>query len=73
VDERDVLSAWRNLFAGKPVTGKSLKAAEAMLDGLEGESPLHIRLAGELEELKKRSADLLASAQSNGRRRSRGK
>jgi len=55
VDERAVLNAWRNLFAGKPITAESLNAAETMLDGLNGESPLHIRLASELEELKKRS------------------
>jgi hypothetical protein len=58
VDERDVLNTWRNLFVGKPITAESLNAAEEMLDGLSGESPLHIRLASELEELKKRSASV---------------
>jgi len=55
VDERDVLNTWRNLFVGKPITAESLHAAETMLEGLSGESPLHIRLASELAELKKRS------------------
>ena len=55
MDERDVLNAWRNLFVGKPVTADSLNAAESMLDGLNGESPLHVRLAGELAELKERA------------------
>jgi hypothetical protein len=55
VDEREVLRAWRNLFVGKPITVDSLNEAETLLDGLSGESPLHIRLATELGELRKRS------------------
>jgi len=61
VDERDVLNAWRNLFAGKPITPDSLSAAETLLDGLNGESPLHIRLATELAELKRRSEGVVAA------------
>ena len=53
MDEREVTIAWRNLFRGKEVTSKSLAEAEALLDGLSGESPLHFRLATELEELRK--------------------
>lgn len=53
MDERDVINSWRNLFRGKEVTTDSLATAEAMLDGLSGESPLHIRLAQELEELRR--------------------
>jgi hypothetical protein len=53
VDERDVRNAWRNLFHGQEVTSESLAKAEALLDGLSGESPLHFRLAKELEELRK--------------------
>jgi hypothetical protein len=53
VDERDVLLAWRNLFHGNEPTGETLAKAEALLEGLTGESPLHLRLANELEELKK--------------------
>lgn len=56
MDERDVLLAWRGLFLGKEVTPASLDKAEELLDGLSGESPLHIRLANELAELKKRTA-----------------
>jgi len=56
VDEREVLRAWRNLFDGNEVTPVALDKAEELLDGLSGESPLHIRLANELEELKKRAA-----------------
>jgi len=53
VDERDVRNAWRNLFQGQEVTSDSLAKAEALLDGLSGESPLHFRLAKELEDLRK--------------------
>jgi hypothetical protein len=53
VDERDVMNSWRNLFHGKEITADSLAKAEALLDGLSGESPLHLRLAKELEELQK--------------------
>jgi hypothetical protein len=53
VDERDVINNWRNLFQGKEVTTDSLAKAEALLDSLSGESPLHLRLAKELEELQK--------------------
>lgn len=56
MNERDVLLSWRNLFLGKEVTPASLAEAEELLDGLPGESPVHVRLANELEELKKRAA-----------------
>ncbi|MFO0790700.1 MAG: hypothetical protein U0805_14685 [Pirellulales bacterium] len=52
MDERDVLNAWRLLFRSQPVTADTLTKAESLLDGLSGESPLHLRLAGELDELK---------------------
>ncbi len=53
MDEREVLLAWRSLFVGKQATPETLAEAEALLDGLSGESPLHLRLAGELAELAK--------------------
>lgn len=53
MDERDVRNAWRNLFHGQEVTSDSLAKAKALLDGLSGESPLHFRLAKELEDLRK--------------------
>jgi hypothetical protein len=53
LDERDVTRAWQNLFKGKEVTPDSLVKAEELLDGLSGESPLHLRFANELAELKK--------------------
>lgn len=53
VDEREVLRTWRDLFHGNPTTPETLAKAEALLEGLSGESPLHLRLANELEDLKK--------------------
>ena len=52
LDERDVMNRWRILFHGKEITTESLAEAEALLDGVSGESPLHIRLAKELEEIR---------------------
>jgi hypothetical protein len=56
MDERDVLIAWRNIFQADGVNEKSLEKADDLLESLSGESPLHLRLANELEELKKRHA-----------------
>jgi hypothetical protein len=55
MDEREVLRAWRELFHNGKITSETLDKAEAFLEGLSGESPLRIRLASELEELKKKS------------------
>jgi hypothetical protein len=57
LDERDVINAWRELFRGKGTTPETLATAEALLSSLSGESPLHLRLANELEELKKGPTD----------------
>ena len=56
MDERDVLNAWRELFRVQPVSPQTLVDAETLLDGLSGESPLHLRLADELNELKRAQA-----------------
>jgi hypothetical protein len=53
MDEREVLRTWRDLFRGNEVTPAGLTKAEELLEGLSGESPLHLRLANELAELKK--------------------
>jgi hypothetical protein len=53
LDERGVLNAWRQLFNGKAVTPVSLRLAKALLEDVSGESPLQIRLALELEQIKK--------------------
>jgi hypothetical protein len=51
--ERDVTTLWRQLFKGHEVTSESLVEAEALLDCLSSESPLHIRLATELEDIRR--------------------
>jgi hypothetical protein len=53
VDERDVMNAWRELFRGKKTTPETLAAAEALLNHLSDDSPVRLRLASELDELKK--------------------
>jgi hypothetical protein len=53
LDERAVTLAWQNLFRGKQITPEALAKADELLDGLSGESPLHLRFATELGELKK--------------------
>ncbi len=52
MDEREVLRAWRDLFHGQGSSPDAVAKAETLLDSLSGESPLHLRLANELEELK---------------------
>ncbi|MEO7403841.1 MAG: hypothetical protein ABIU95_09255 [Burkholderiales bacterium] len=53
MDERDVINSWRKLFDGHQITPESLAKAEELLEGVSGESPLHIRLARELEDMQK--------------------
>lgn len=67
MDERDVLRAWRDLFRGQEITAESLAKADTLLDGLSGESPLHIRLATELSDLKKLPTAPLAKRASSKR------
>jgi hypothetical protein len=57
MDERDVIRKWRDLFHGQGASPQALAEAEALLEGLSGESPLHLRLAGELDELKNGKAE----------------
>jgi hypothetical protein len=56
MDEHYVTNAWRNLFHGQQITPGALAKAESLLDSLGGESPLHLRLTNELDELRKLSA-----------------
>ena len=54
-DDSDVMIMWRKLFNDQEVTGETLAKAEALLDGLGPENPLRVRLARELEEIRKLS------------------
>jgi hypothetical protein len=51
--ERDVTTVWRNLFKGQAVTSESLTKAKSLLASLSPENPLRLRLATELEDLRK--------------------
>ncbi len=51
--ERDATTMWRTLFNGQSITEASLDKAEAILDSMNPESPLRMRLATELQELRK--------------------
>ncbi len=52
MNERDVTTLWRKLFAGQSITDASLSKAESLLDSMNPESPLRMRLATELEEIR---------------------
>jgi hypothetical protein len=52
---------WRTLFNGQSITEASLDKAEAILDSMNPESPLRMRLATELQELRKLAQKKLAS------------
>ena len=52
MDEREVILAWRNIFRGSEATADKLVKADALLEGLSGESPLYLRLANELADLR---------------------
>ena len=52
LNERDVTTLWRKLFDGQRITAASLAKAEALLDGLNPESPLRLRLATQLKEIR---------------------
>ncbi len=53
LNERDVTTQWRKLFTGQEITDAVLSTARALLNRLSPESPLRIRLAMELDEIKK--------------------
>ena len=70
LDERDVLNKWRSLFTGQEITSDSLTKGSALLNGLSGESPLHLRLAKELEDVKALVCRRRSALRRRGSRRS---
>jgi hypothetical protein len=52
MNERDVTTRWRELFKGQAITPALLKQADALLSRLSCESPLRVRLAEELKEIR---------------------
>jgi len=53
LNESDVTTVWRKLFQGQEITDETLIKAEELLDELTLASPLRVRLATELEEIRK--------------------
>ena len=53
LNERDVTTLWRNLFTEQGTTTASLAKAQALLDSMNPESPLRLRLALELQDIRK--------------------
>jgi hypothetical protein len=52
MNERDVLTLWRNLFKEQGITKAVLTKANKLLESLSSESPLRHRLKTELEEIR---------------------
>jgi hypothetical protein len=53
LNERDVTTLWRNLFQERGTTAASLAKAQTLLDSMNPESPLRLRLALELQDIRK--------------------
>lgn len=53
LDERDATRLWQQLFRGQAITSQTLAKAASVVDELNPESPLRLRLATELEEIRK--------------------
>ena len=51
--ESEVSRSWNRLFTNGEQTEDTFESAENLLDSLRPESPLRLRLAQELEELRK--------------------
>jgi hypothetical protein len=64
-----VSTKWRNLFVGSVVTNESLDAAEALLEELSPESPLRVRYATELRDIRKLHTMRLQPVSASTRRR----
>ena len=52
IDERYVVSLWRNLFGGRAVTAEMLVEAESLVDKLSPESPLRFRFETEIKDIR---------------------
>ena len=53
LNEHDAARLWRQLFHGQAITEETLVKAESLVDELQLESPLRLRLATELEEIRR--------------------
>lgn len=54
LSEEEATRLWQRLFRGQPITNLTLAEAETIVESLSLESPVRLRLAVELEELRQR-------------------
>jgi len=52
LDEHDATRLWHRLFRGQQVTTLTLSEAKLLLDDMNPESPLRLRLSAELDEIR---------------------
>ena len=52
LNEHDACNKWRNLFGGAEIEDETLNEAQQLLDQLPPESPVRLRLANELDEIR---------------------
>ena len=52
LEESDANRLWKQLFRSKTVTTETLREAEAVVNQIKPESPLRLRFATELEEIR---------------------
>ena len=52
LSEFDATRLWQKLFRGQAITSLTFSEAESLLSQLSPESPLRLRLANELEEIR---------------------
>ena len=52
LDESDARRLWQQLFRGQQITSLTLNEADSLLKQMHPESPLRLRLAAELEEIR---------------------
>ena len=52
ITESEAQGLWRKLFRGQPITTLTIREASQIVDRLPEDSPVRVRLNGELDELK---------------------
>ena len=69
--ENEIQRMWRALFRDHEIGDETFAGAEALLEELRPESPLRLRLDGELSELRKIQSKKLAPPKSAPRKAGR--
>lgn len=52
LDERDASRLWQQLFRGQSITSLTLSEAALLIEDMHPESPLRLRFARELDEIR---------------------